>query len=420
MSPALRWDALRTEDDLDGWHLTLTIGRDDLHELLLRGEDAIARMALDEALALLASRVLAIHGDVRRVFVVDLAEDGDDGNPGAVVAVTTDVALRWKAAGLFVAPDPTEPLDTEPDDDDDDDDDDDEPATAGVAEPEGDDTAERIAHEPGTLHRLPAQVDGVAVVGGALIAAAGQRLHVWGSRGRGAPHAVDVAATALAFDPRGVLVGDARGMLHRLDGTSVGRSLPVVEDAIRSIAVGRTLIAIASDDVEGITVLDAETWRTRTVLTGSNGAPWGLVVLRDDLVAGGDQVPVEYRFWSAVSGQVVRAHAFPRATNCMTAALSPDDTRLAILTDVGGGIVVDAATLDPVAAIEGGWACAWRDAGTLIASELEELHELSRDGVLRTSRRPCRDAGNVSALWADEHGLVVGYEHGALWIEDQS
>ena len=99
----------------------------------------------------------------------------------------------------------------------------------------------------------------------------------------------------------------------------------------------------------------------------------------------------------------------------MAASLSPDGTRLAVLTDTGGGALLDAAALERVADLPGGWACAWTPAGRLLVGEGATIHEFDRNGVELATLTPLQRAGNVSAL-VFAGRIIAGYEEGTVWI----
>jgi hypothetical protein len=211
-------------------------------------------------------------------------------------------------------------------------------------------------------------------------------------------------------------------MLHVVDpaGEAITRSHPIRDHAIIGVAVAGTALLLIDDHCDDLIVVERTGLTELRRLTGSNAPPSGVVVLDERRCAAGDQHPPSYRIWDLYTGAVLAAvpPGTPEAIMVLAAARSPDGARLAVLTDIGGGVLLDAVTLERIAPISGGWACAWTPDNRLLIGDLGDVMELDRDGAVRRTVRPFRDAGNITALALSDDGawIAAATEAGRIWI----
>jgi hypothetical protein len=226
-----------------------------------------------------------------------------------------------------------------------------------------------------------------------------------------------IEAACLAHHGGRIYAGDRGGAVHVLDAQlAVVHTRTVARSAIRAIAAGDNAVLVSCVDEDDLFVLDPVDLEVTSRLRPCTGGPFGLVVFDDERVGGGDQVPAHYRVWDLVRGAVLASVPFDEASMIMTASVSADGARLAVLTD-GDSALLDARTYERIAELPGGWACVWAPNGTLVMADCDVIVELDRDGRELARHEPFGEdyVGNISALVVGDR-IIAGTERGRIWI----
>ncbi len=229
----------------------------------------------------------------------------------------------------------------------------------------------------------------------------------------------ELAASALLVHAGRLIVGTQDGAVHIVDLATLATivSTTIAGATIVSLASDGSALAVGAGIVGLVVVLDLDTLVRRTTISSGYGLPLGLV-MHDGWIGFGDE-EATYHVVDAGTGEarVRRRIGDLRAIQITAAAVSPAGRTLAILTECGGGELVEAATLSPLGGLPDGWACLWEASGGLWIGELAAVHVV-RDGTIEATHETHPAArGHISALAIDRvmGQLAVGYESGDVW-----